>query len=287
MQKLEFNWTKVAYQELLQHPYANRKIQLAQYTVWYVLQHRRRKTVGMRITEYGLEVAAPNRTTYAEIERILHNKSAWIVRHLTTAMQQFHAAQKQCPIWKDGVYIPWQDGMLQVRLVLDTVDFAVPISLKPRMRTQIVQSARLQKIAVDAAQKPETKALYILWIKVSKTIDADTLRILVQSWMQQQAIQIFSARLDYYAQLLGVQYQKLKISSAKTRWGSASSRGTICLHWRLLQMPSTVLDYVVVHELAHLHEMNHSARFWAWVASILPDYKKRRLLLKNSQLPPW
>lgn len=284
MQQLEFQWENIAHQALQQHPQANRKITLEPHTILYVLHRRRRKTVGLRIGEQGLEVAAPTRVSLAEIESIVRSKAAWVIRHLKTGAQRVHMEQQQRPIWQDGVYVLWQDGVLQVRCAM-TETSTITMPLQPQACRTIVQSARLQ--TVDREQNTGAKATHILWLAVPIQIEADSLRALVQSWMQQQAVQIFSARLDHYAQLLGVQYKKLKISSAKTRWGSASSRGTICLHWRLLQMPSAVLDYVVVHELAHLHEMNHSKRFWAWVESILPDYRMRQQLLKNTQLPPW
>lgn len=105
--------------------------------------------------------------------------------------------------------------------------------------------------------------------------------------MQQQAQAVFTERMNHYAPLLGVHWRTLSLSQANTRWGSASSNGTIRLHWRLVQMPPEVLDYVVVHELAHLREMNHSARFWALVEQILPDYKQRQLQLKRTALAPW
>ena len=79
----------------------------------------------------------------------------------------------------------------------------------------------------------------------------------------------------------------MRVSSASTRWGSASRDGSIRLNWRLIHFDTAIIDYVVVHELAHLLEMNHGARFWAHVARILPDYAARRRTLKSTVLPPW
>lgn len=271
MQQLELQRGDIERQELQQHPKANRKIMLEAHTVCYVLQRRRRKTVGLRIGEHGLEVAAPNRATLIEIERIVRSKAAWVIRHLKTGAQRAYMAQQQRPIWQDGVDIPYQNGRLQIRLAGADSDIAC-LPIQPHRLRQIVQSAQLHKL--DALSQTQTPIAHVLYLPLPKNIDADTVSALVKAWIQQQAVTIFTARLDYFATVLGVQYKRLKISNAKTRWGSASSRGTICLHWRLLQMPSMVLDYVVVHELAHLHEMNHSKRFWAWVEKVLPDYKK-------------
>ena len=81
--------------------------------------------------------------------------------------------------------------------------------------------------------------------------------------------------------------QSLQLSSARTRWGSASARGVIRLHWGLLHFAPELVDYVVVHELCHLREMNHSVRFWQLVESILPDYRRLRQQLKAVRLPVW
>ena len=80
---------------------------------------------------------------------------------------------------------------------------------------------------------------------------------------------------------MGIKYGRITIASAKTRFGSCSSKGNISYSYRLMMYPEEAIDYVVVHELAHRIEMNHSPRFYAIVERILPDYKKRRKLLKE------
>ncbi|MGQ9724429.1 MAG: M48 metallopeptidase family protein, partial [Tepidimonas sp.] len=94
----------------------------------------------------------------------------------------------------------------------------------------------------------------------------------------------FAARIAHYAPLLAVRVAALRVSSARTRWGSASTRGTISLNWRLVCLPGELLDYVVVHELAHLREMHHGPAFWALVGSVLPDYADRRAALRRYAL---
>jgi predicted metal-dependent hydrolase len=84
---------------------------------------------------------------------------------------------------------------------------------------------------------------------------------------------------------MGVQMKALKLSSARTRWGSASVDGTIRLQWKLMHFSPAVIDYVVVHELAHLREMNHSPRFWQVVAEALPDYEVPLEQLRHAVIP--
>ena len=84
----------------------------------------------------------------------------------------------------------------------------------------------------------------------------------------------------YFAEIMGIKYGRITITSAKTRFGSCSSEGNIAFSYRLMLYPEEAIDYVVVHELAHRREMNHSAAFYKIIASVLPDYKYRKALLK-------
>ncbi len=99
---------------------------------------------------------------------------------------------------------------------------------------------------------------------------------------RQAAKEYIPKRADYYAQLLGVTYERIRIAEQKTRWGSCSSKGTLSFNWKLMLAPPKVLDYVVVHELCHRLEMNHSPRFWKQVENVIPDYKEYRKWLKEN-----
>lgn len=99
--------------------------------------------------------------------------------------------------------------------------------------------------------------------------------------LRKMAKQILPAKVSYYAKIMGLKYGRITITSAKTRFGSCSSKGNIAFSYRLMMYPDAAIDYVVVHELAHLKEMNHSPAFYKVVASVLPDYKERIKLLKK------
>ncbi len=89
-------------------------------------------------------------------------------------------------------------------------------------------------------------------------------------------------KVRQYAELIGVSYGCITIRNQKTRWGSCSSKGNLNFNCLLIQVPESVMDYVIVHELCHRLEMNHSAAFWAQVEKILPDYKERRKWMKEN-----
>jgi predicted metal-dependent hydrolase len=107
----------------------------------------------------------------------------------------------------------------------------------------------------------------------------------VQGWLQRQARRVFEERCAHFAPRLRVRVKRLSLSSAATRWGSASADGSIWLHWRLIHFTLPVIDYVVAHELAHLREMNHSRAFWDVVRSVVPDYERTRRVLDDQPVP--
>jgi len=102
------------------------------------------------------------------------------------------------------------------------------------------------------------------------------------AWYRKQARNVLTERVEFFARKHGFKIGKIRVSSARTRWGSCSSKDTLSFTWRLVMAPLEVIDYVVVHELCHLKEMNHSKAFWTRVERILPDYKVHRKWLKEN-----
>ncbi len=98
-----------------------------------------------------------------------------------------------------------------------------------------------------------------------------------------RAKRVIPQRVRYYADIMGVTYGRITIRMQKSRWGSCSGKGNLNFNCLLMRTPETIIDYVVVHELCHLKEMNHSPKFWAEVEKILPDYKDRRKWLKDHE----
>lgn len=98
------------------------------------------------------------------------------------------------------------------------------------------------------------------------------------------ARQRITRRVEYFAPLVGVTYNRIFIKEQKTRWGSCSSLGNLNFNWKLILLDEELLDYVVVHELAHRKQMNHSPTFWAEVERVLPDYRERRRRLRECRV---
>lgn len=125
------------------------------------------------------------------------------------------------------------------------------------------------------------------WIekaKIRQQKRAETENALTDTYINElraRAAEVLPKRVEYYAKQMGVQPTGVKITSAKTRFGSCNGKNSLCFSWRLMLYPPEAVDYVVVHELAHIKEKNHAPAFYAVVASVLPDYKARERLLKT------
>jgi len=247
-------------------PLANYSTQLGADCSGQTLHYRlhrsqRRRSIGFSVNAQGLTVYAPAWLGLDAVTQAVQEKSGWIVRQLHHMQQRQRAQQAARVRWEQGGVLDWLGQELQLHLD------------GPPRRAAVCQ-------ALDGGG-------HALHLPVPASAAPEQVRACVQAWMQQQARAWFGARLQHYAPLLGVQWRKLRLSSARTRWGSASSHGTISLHWRLMQHAAPVIDYVVVHELAHLRHMDHSAQFWATVASVLPHWQAQRQTLRQKRLPPW
>jgi len=215
-------------------------------TISYLLERRPRRTVGLKITADGLVVHAPKRIFEFQLNQILLEKSNWILNKL----QAREANQVEKIQWVDGEYL---------------------LYLGNDIRLQITQSDRKKVTFLDQ------NVLFIA--SPEANIHAACSRMATQ-WYKKQAASDFSRRLEILAAKLGVATPPLTLSNAQSRWGSCNSRGQVRLSWRLLQAPPHIINYVISHELAHLKQMNHSARFYAVLESLFPNYKAAEKELK-------
>ena len=249
--------------EGFQHPRAQREIVLGSHRVAYELRRARRRSIGFVVGAEGLTVSAPRWVSVADVEVALREKQAWILRKLHEQQDRAQRLAAAKVDWRDGTGIPFLGET--VILVLDAR----------------VTGAQLN---TDALALPGVPRL-TLHLGLPHTAQPEQIRDTVQSWLQRQARRIFEERCALFAPRLGVRMRRLSLSSASTRWGSASADGSIRLNWRLVHFGLPVIDYVVTHELAHLREMNHSPAFWEVVRAALPDFERARGVLRHEVLP--
>ncbi len=215
--------------------------------ITYQLDCRARRTVGLKITEDGLIVHAPKFILEAQLKKLIKEKSNWISNKL--------AAREANAITP----MTWQDG--------ETL--------------QLLGSGITLYVEENARNKQPQFNHDSLTIATPAPDNHELIQRKVIQWYKKQALLDFGRRLALFAAKLNVPTPPLKLSNARTRWGSCSSRGDIRMNWRLLQAPPHLINYVICHELAHLKEMNHSTKFWAIVASLYPDYKAAEKDLKH------
>ena len=131
----------------------------------------------------------------------------------------------------------------------------------------------IEKIREQEAKKKETQG---------ESVESEYLTNEEIKKLADKALQHIPKRVSYYAKQIGVTYGKIKIRNQKTRWGSCSSKGNLNFNCLLMLTPPEVIDYVVVHELCHRKEMNHSGVFWVEVEKVLPNYKEQVKWLKEN-----
>ena len=216
-------------------------------TISYLLERRPRRTVGLKITADGLVVHAPKRIFEFQLHQILQQKSNWILSKLQ-AREANHVAKVE---WVNGEHLLYLGQDIQLQITPSTSNKA------------LVFDQNTLSIA-----SPQQFNHAVLGRKVIQ-------------WYKKQAAIDFSRRLEILAAKLGVATPPLTLSNAQSRWGSCNSRGEVRLNWRLLQAPPHIINYVICHELAHLKQMNHSAKFWAVVESLFPNYKVAEKELKT------
>jgi predicted metal-dependent hydrolase len=248
------------------HPRANRELRLDDVMVAYLFQRAKRRTIGFVVGPDGLVVRAPKWTPVGEVETALREKSQWIQRKLGESRERQTRQHEARIEWCDGVMLPLFGESVRVALDPGHRFGAVGASFEAGSGSVVERTLR---------------------VGLPTTATPEQIRDAVQAWLMRHAREHFMQRLDHFAPLLQVQWKKLSLSSAGTRWGSARIDGSIRLNWRLIHFRPAVIDYVVAHELSHLRVMDHSARFWDTVRSVVPDYAELRGLLKDDAIPKW
>lgn len=209
----------------------------------------RRRTVALQIDrDASLVVRVPERLSEKEILRVLEGRRGWILEQQEKARRRILRTPERR--FEEGCTFPF-------------MGIEYPLFFSRDMHADIIFE----------------KAFYI-----RHDLKSDARRVL-ESWWRWQAGLLLEERSRYYASAAGVSFSRIRITGAKTRWGSCSYAGTLSYSWRLVLTPPEAADYVAAHEVAHLTVRNHSPIFWKKVASLYPDYLKwKRWLDENGSL---
>lgn len=209
----------------------------------------RRRSIALEITkEGGLLVRAPYAVDKNYIARLVAEKADWVFGKIQATLEKKKIFQKKKFIEGEEFFYLGEKYKLRIT---DGQDF--PLDFKG-------------ELLLSKKDKPEAKRVLIDWYK---------------KMAREKIIQ----RVKFYAGLTGFLHQKIKITGAEKRWGSCSFKNNLNFSWRLVMAPIEVVDYVVLHEIIHIAEKNHSKRFWGNVRIFMPDYKERRKWLReNSHL---
>ncbi len=203
----------------------------------------KRKTIALIVTDDAtLVVREPMDTTIEYIEELVSKKRCWIKEKKKLAIKNGVVNKKEFVNGEGFLYL----GEIYI------------LKLGDYEKVELMDTLRFPKICL-----PNAKEVMIEWYK-------------------QKAFTKISDRASRYSKITGWKYKSLAITNAQRRWGSCGPRGTINFSWKLIMAPLNVVDYVVVHELVHLTEKNHSVKFWNKVRTVLPDYEKRERWLKEN-----
>lgn len=224
-------------------------VTLSDRIVPYTIKRSPRRRLSMTIDHRGLRVLGPMNLSLRQSESLIRTHESWVIQKLDE--------------WRpERLNSSWSihgDTPLPI--------FGVPYSVRTMHHaTRTPRIERLNDSLLIHTSDPDNTAR--------------SHKSLVQ-WLRQEAFAHFEARIHQFAPRMDVRVSALSLSQARTRWGSCTSNGHIRLNWRLVHLPHDLVDYVIVHELAHLKEMNHSPRFWAVVESIYPNHKAARKVLRS------
>jgi predicted metal-dependent hydrolase len=203
-----------------------------------------------------LVLIIPRWTLGIEIDRFLEKQAGWIEKHWSKIEKQSKLRPK--PKYLDGDTFYYFGEPLTLQLI--------PAYLKKpmvRIRDNKMQVSVYRYVTMSEGKKMVKKA--------------------IQEFYKQKASETIHDRLEYFNEHYQFHYNRVTFRNQKTRWGSCSTRKNLNFNWRLIMAPIQVIDYVVVHEMCHLEQMNHSKKYWELVAQRIPNYKEVRKWLRENQ----
>jgi predicted metal-dependent hydrolase len=227
-------------------------INLRDHEIPYSVRVSKRATrYHISISEKGLEVVLPIGIPIEKAESLLHKNSAWVLTHWEKISRRIrHADMPTLP----RNTILYRGKPTPLRLTTD-----------PSLKSRAIAEFRGKFVQIRVPTNV-------------KRIPKNT----ISAWLTSEARILITQRVAQLSTIYRLHPKQISIRNQRTRWGSCSSTRSLSFNWRLVMVPVEVMDYVIIHELSHMDEPNHSTGFWALVASRCPDYKKYRLWLKHN-----
>jgi predicted metal-dependent hydrolase len=215
-----------------------------------LVRSARRRSISIEIAKAQVIVRAPYCVAKADIEKFVREKSLWVQQKLVQQEQQLSALPNYS--FANGSSLPY----LGESLVL------------------VVHKLPKADVVRYGAQ------LLVILTSRSRLPDEQQTKRLVCQWYQEQALKLLQVKTDAAVARLGAKHAGVTIKATRSKWGHCTAQGAIQYNWQILLAPEAIVDYLVAHEVSHLLHHNHSPAFWAVVANLCPDYKKRRAWLK-------
>lgn len=228
------------------------EILLGDLQIQYQIIYSKRKTIGIILDKKGLLVRAPKRVSKREITELLTKKEGWIRK----SINKINAIQAipEPIIFRDGELVRYLGNLYPIRIVAET------------------RRSTFVKFVDDE---------FVIHVPNGVSINQDLIQRKMILWYREEAATVFSDRIDYYSGIIGAKPDSIRIRGFKRRWGACHSNGLIEFNWRLVLAPMEIVDYLVVHEMAHLITTGHSPRFRRILGDIIPDFKQREKWLRN------
>lgn len=212
----------------------------------------RYRRITLSILDDRVRISAPKNVSAKQLKELLSAKQKWILKHWLASRETLECPQRQ---YIEGEEFPYRGKILG-------------LSVRRHARQSIRVNLEGQVLVVFLPYDlPDYQYL-------------SNVQYAVMNWYKVQARRVLKSKLDEQAKRMQVTYQDFRLKDQKTRWGSCSDRGNLNLNWRIIMAPEEVIDYLIIHELAHLTHPNHSERFWQWVATFMPEYVSWKEWLK-------